>query len=149
MSQSFSNPVSLYKDYLGHDFAQLKHSDALTPIIWRDQSHLDSHTDFISTWLYPVAFYHCIKNIDSLALKHSELLASHRGDLKSKERLCTYLLSAALDSRVLHNLITIQWWCIFISHLYTISVSPYSLIARIINSYGTQWPILDKRYHLC
>ena len=49
MSQFFSNSMTPHKDYPSQDFAQLKHSDALTPIIQRDQSRLDSHTDFIST----------------------------------------------------------------------------------------------------
>ena len=38
-----------YKDYPDQGFTQLKHSSALTPIIQKDQSHFDSHTDFAST----------------------------------------------------------------------------------------------------
>ena len=36
-------------DYPDQDFTKLKYSDALTPIIQRDQSNLDPHIDFTST----------------------------------------------------------------------------------------------------
>ena len=90
-------------DYLGSNFTKLKYSDVLTPIIWRDQSHLDLHTNFISTWLYLVAFHHCIKNIGSLVPKYDELLTSHYDDLRYEEQLCLYILRAALDSLVLNR----------------------------------------------
>ena len=135
-----------HKDYPDQDFAQLKHSDTLTFIIWRGQSHLNSHTDFTSTWLYPVAFHHYIRNINSLTSKYSELLASHYSNLRSEGHLCPYPSRATLDSRVLHSLITVQWWCTLTSHLYTISMSPYFLVTKI-SPYGTQWFILDKYYY--
>ena len=105
------------------------------------QFHLDPHTDFASTWLYPVAIHHCIKNLGSSALKHSELLASHYGDLKSKGHLYPYPFGVTLDSRVL------QSWsrsvkCTSTFHLHTIPVSPYYLVMRTTNAYGKQRPIL-------
>ena len=135
-----------YKDYPDQDFIKLKYSDALTPIIRRGQSHLNSHTDFISIWLYPVAFHHCIRNIDSPTLKHSELLASHHGDLRLEGYLCPYPSRAFLNSRALRRWVIVWWWCTPISHLYVIPVSSHFLVKRITNPYSTQWPILDKRY---
>ena len=73
---------------------------------WSDQSHLDSHSDFTSTWLYPKTFHHWIKNSDSLAPKHSELLVSHRDSFKSEGHIYPYPISAILDSRVLQ-----KWSC--------------------------------------
>ena len=90
-----------HMDYPSQDFTKLKYSNALSPIIWRSQSHFDSHIDFASTWLYPVVFHHYIKNVDSLIPKHNELLANHHGDLRSEEHLCLYPLWASFDSRVL------------------------------------------------
>ena len=93
-------------DYPDQDFTKLKYSDALTLIIQRDQSRLDPHTDFVSTWLYPVAFCHYIRNVGSLVPKHSELPVSHYGDLKSEGYLCPYVSRAALNSRVLNKQVT-------------------------------------------
>ena len=81
-------------DYPGQGFIKLKYSDASTPIIQRDQSHLDPHTDFTSTWLYPVVFRHCIKNLSSSAPKHSELLANHYDDFRSEGHLYLYFASS-------------------------------------------------------
>ena len=36
-------------NYFDQDFTKLKYSDTLAPIISRDQSHLDLHTDFANT----------------------------------------------------------------------------------------------------
>ena len=88
-------------DYPDQDFTELKYSDALTPIIWRNQSHFDPHTDFVSTWLYLVAFRYCIRNVGSPALNHSELLASHYDDLRFERHLCPYALQSTVDSRAL------------------------------------------------
>ena len=88
-------------DYLDQDFTKLKYSEALTPIIWRDQFHLDPHTDFTSTGLYPVVFRHCIRNTNSSILKHSELLASYYGNLRSEGHLYLCDSQAAFDSRML------------------------------------------------
>ena len=90
-------------DYLDQDFTKLKYSDALTLIIRRDQSHLDPHTDFVSTWLYPIVFCHCIRNTDCSVSKHSELFASYYDDLRSEGHLCLYILWAAHDSRALNK----------------------------------------------
>ena len=93
-------------DYLGQGFIKLKYSDTSTPIIWRDQSHLDPYTDFVSTWLYPVAFRHCIRNLDSPTSKHSELIATYYGDLRSERYLYLCVLRVALDSRMLNRWVT-------------------------------------------
>ena len=93
-------------DYPSQSFTKLKYSDISAPIIWRDQSHLDLHTNFTSTWLYPVAFCHCIKNPNSPVPKHSELLTSHYGDLRSEGHLCPYASRAALNSRTLSRWVT-------------------------------------------
>ena len=93
-------------DYPDQGFTQLKYSDTSTPIIQRDQSYLDPHIDFICTWLYPIAFCHCIKNSDSPIPKHSELLASHYSDLKSEGHLYPYVSWVALDSRMLSRWVT-------------------------------------------
>ena len=95
-----------HMDYLDPSFTKLKYSDALYRIIQRGQSHLNPRTDFTSTWLYPVAFCHCIKNAGSPAPKYSKLLASHYGDLRSERHLCPYTSQATLDSRVLHRWVT-------------------------------------------
>ena len=134
-------------DYPGQDFTKLKYSDTSTPIIQRDQSYLNPHTDFASTWPYSVAFHHCIKNSDSLAPKYSEFLASHYGDLRSERYSYSYVSRAAFDSRMLASESLIQWRCILTSHLYAIPVSPHSLVKRTTNPYGTQWPSLDKCHH--
>ena len=105
-------------NYPSWDFTKLKYNDALTPIIWRGQSHLDPHTDLTSTWLYSVAFRHCIRNAGSPALKHTELLASHYDDLRFERYLCPYASWVALDSRCSTDESLVQWWCIHISHLY-------------------------------
>ena len=134
-------------DYLDQDFIKLKYNDTSTSIIWRDQSHLDPHIDFSSTWLYPIAFRHCIKNSDSLVSKHSELLASHYGDLRTEGYLCPYTSRAALDSRVFNRWVTCSVTISPTSHLYAIPVSPYSLVKRTTNLYGTQRLSLDKHHH--
>ena len=91
-----------HMDYPDQDFTKLKYSEALAPIIWRGQSHFDPYTDFASTWLYPVAFHHCIRNLEnSLTLKYSELLASHYSDLRSEGYLYPCISWVALDSRIL------------------------------------------------
>ena len=120
----------------------MKHNVALTSEIMSSQSHLDSYTDLTSTWLYLKIFYHWIKNSGSLAPKHSELLVSHHGDLRSEGYLYPYPLWATLDSRVLHS------WSYSVrythtSHLYTIPVSSYSLVKRTTNSYGIQQLTFD------
>ena len=81
----YSNPVT-----------KLKYSDALPPINQRGQSHLDSYTDFTSTWLCPKIFHHWIKNLGNPVSKHSELLVSHQGDLKFEGYLYPYLLKLLL-----------------------------------------------------
>ena len=95
-----------YIDYPGQGFTKLKYSDTSAPIIRRGQSYLDPHTNFTSTWLYLIAFHHCIRNTDSLTLKHSELLTSHYGDLRSEGYLCPYTSWAARDSRALSRWVT-------------------------------------------
>ena len=88
-------------NYLDLNFAKLKYTDAYLLLIRRGQSHLDSCTHLKSTWLYPKIFYHWIKNSVSPTPKYSELLASHRGDLRSEGYLNPYPSGAILDSRVL------------------------------------------------
>ena len=88
-------------DYPYQDFIKLKYNDTPTPIIRRGQYHLDPHTDFVSTSLYPIAFRHYIKNSDSPTSKYSELLASHYSDLRSEGYLCPYALRVAFDSKML------------------------------------------------
>ena len=129
-------------DYLDSNFAKLKYTDAYLLLIQRGQFHLDSCIDLISTWLYPKIFYYWIKNSVSLASKYSELLASHRGDLRSEGHLYPYPSRAILDSRVLR-----KWSrsvkCTPTNHPYAISVSPYVLVKRITNQYGIQRPTLN------
>ena len=129
-------------DYLDSDFAKLKYTETYVLLIRRDQSHLDSYTDLISTWLHPKIFHHWIRNSVSLALKYSELLANHLDNLRSERHLYPYPSRAILDSRVLYNW-SLQWWCTPTSHLHAIPVSPYHLVTRTTNVYGTQWPTLD------
>ena len=93
-------------DYSDQNFTKIKYSDLLTPTIWRDQPHLDPHTDFVSIWLYPVAFCHCIKNSNSPAPKHSEFFANHYDDLRSERHLYPYASWVALDSRMLNKWVT-------------------------------------------
>ena len=125
------------KNYSGQDFTRLRYSDALTLAKWRGQSHLDSHTNFISTSLYSVAFHYCIRNIGSLAPKYSELFASHHDDLRSEGYLCPYPSRAILDSRVL------QKWshsvkCTHTNHPYAILMLSYALVKRTTNQYNKQ-----------
>ena len=70
---------------------------------WSGQSHLDSHSDFTSTWLYPKTFHNWIRNLDNPALKHGELLASHRDSLRFKGHIYPYSIKATPDSRVLRK----------------------------------------------
>ena len=103
-------------DYPGQGFTKLKYSDTSTLIIWRDQSHFDPHSDFVSIWLYPIAFYRCIRNPDSLTSKHSELLASYYDDLRSEGYLYLCASRAALDSRMLSRWVTCSvMMCSYIS----------------------------------
>ena len=69
-------------DYPTYGFTKLKYTDVYLLLIQRDQFYLDSRTDLISIWLYPVTFHHWIRNSDGPALKYSELLTSHHGDLR-------------------------------------------------------------------
>ena len=139
--------------YLDQDFTKLKYNDASALIIWRDQSHLNPHTDFTSTWLYPVAFHHCIRNPNSPIPKYNELLASHCGDLRSEGHLYSYLFRVTFDSRVLQSWSrSVKYTPIF--YLHAIPVSSCFLVKRTTNLYGTQWPTLDMfivlviAYHL-
>ena len=112
-------------DYPGQGFTKLKYNDTSAPIIWRDLSHLDPHTDFVSTWLYPVAFCHCIRNLDSPTPKHNELLTSHYGDLRFEEYLRPYTSWAALDNRTLSRWVTCSMMMYFnILPVYHTSVIP-------------------------
>ena len=87
-------------DYPGQDFAILKTPRDISPISWSGQSHLDTHTKKSSTWLHPASFLTpWIRNSSSPVPKYSELLASHRGGLRSKGHLCPYSFGIALDSR--------------------------------------------------
>ena len=132
-------------DYSDQDFTKLKYTDAYLLLIQRDQFHLDSHTDLISTWLHPVTFYHWIRNLDGLVLKYSELFISHRGGLRSEGYLYPYPSRATLDRECsTHG----HDWCECTPTFYlnAITVSPYFLIKRIINSYSTQWPTSWYRY---
>ena len=90
-------------DYSDLDFAKLKYTDAYLLLIQRDQSHLDSRTDLTSTWLHPKIFSHWIRNSVNLIPKYSELLVSHRGNLKSEGYLYPYPSRATLDNRVLRS----------------------------------------------
>ena len=134
-------------DYLGQSFTKLKYNDASAPIIRRDQFHLDPHTDFISTWLYPEAFCHCIRNADSPVSKYCEVLASHYDDLRFERYLCPYASRAALDSRALSRWVT----CSVTIYSYISPVchtmSPHFLVKRTINSCGTQRPSLDRHHY--
>ena len=89
-----------HMDYLDPDFAKLKYTYAYLLLIQRGQSHLDSHTDLISTWLHPKIFYYWIKNSDSLTSKYSELLANYHSNLKSEGHLYPYPSRVTLDRRV-------------------------------------------------
>ena len=135
-------------DYPDQGFAKLKYSNTSTPIIRKDQSHLDLQTDFASIWWYPVAFRHCIKNLDSPVPKHSELLANHYDDLKSEGHLYPCILWVALDSRTLSRWVTCLVRMYLYISWYVIPVSSYSLVKRTTNPYGTQRPPLDKHHHL-
>ena len=93
-------------DYPSQGFAKLKYSDSLSPIVRRDPSHLDLHTNFISTWLYLVAFRHCIRNADSSTSKYSELFTNHYGDLRTEGHLCPYASWVAFDNKALSKWVT-------------------------------------------
>ena len=132
-------------DYPGQGFTELKHTDTLTPTYLEGLIPSWFHTVFTSTWLCSEVFHLWIRNSVSPAPKHSELLASHRGDLRSEGHLYPYPSRATLDSRVLSS------WshsvrCTPTSHLHTIPVSSHSLIKRTINVHDTQWSILDNHY---
>ena len=105
-------------DYPDQDFTKLKYSNTSTLIIWRGQSHLDPHIDFVSTWLYRVAFHHYTINTNNPAPKYNELLVSHYGDLWSEGYLCSYALRAVLDSRALSRWVTYS----MIMYFYILSI---------------------------
>ena len=123
-------------DYLNQDFFKLKYSNAFSPIILRGQSNFDPHTDFISTWLYPVVFCHCIKNADSPTLKHSELLVSYSDDLRSERYYAHTICELPLTVECSTSKSFVQWQCTPTSHLYIIPVSSHSLVMRITNLYS-------------
>ena len=138
-----NSPVTPHKDYPSQGFAKLKY-DCTQLLNWSGQSHLDTRTDKSSTWLHPVAFHHWIRNSGSPVAKCSELLASHRGSLRSEGHLYPYPIGANLDSRNSSGVGHVQCRCTITSHLYAIPVSPHSLVMRTTNPYGTQRPMLDK-----
>ena len=127
-----------HMDYSDQDFTKLKYSDTSAPIIWKGQSHLDPYIDFTSTWLYPVAFCHCIRNSDSPAPRHSEFLASHYGYLRSEGHLCPYTSRKTLDSRMLSRCVTCSVTMYSYIYLYAIPVLLHSLVKKTTNPYGTQ-----------
>ena len=130
-----------HKDCPGQGLTKLKYK-AFSPIFWSDQFHLDSRTNFTSTWLCPKIFRSWIKYSDSPTPKHSELLVSHRGDFRSEGYLYLCPFRLTLDSRVLQSWSrSLKYTPTF--HLHAILASPYSLVKRITNLYSTQWPILD------
>ena len=152
MCLNLINLVTPHKDYLGQDLTKLKYK-AFSIISWSGQFHLDSRIDFTSTWLCTEIFWFWIKNSSSLALKHSELLASHRGDLRSERHLYPYPFGITLDSRVLQSwLYLVKYTPTF--YLHVISASPCSMVKRTTNLYGIQWSIFDMSiilviaYHL-
>ena len=65
--------------------------------------------------------------------KCSELLASHRGGLRSEGYLYPYSIEANLDSRNSFGVSHIQYRYTLTSHLYAIPVSPHSLVKRTTN----------------
>ena len=141
MCLNLINLMTSHMDCPGQHLTKLKHK-AFSPISWSCQFHLDLRTDFTSTWMYPKIFRSWIKNLDSLAPKHNELLVSHHGDLRSEGYLYPYPFGVTLDSRVL------QSWshsvkCTLIFYLHAIPASLCFLIKRITNLYGTQWPTLN------
>ena len=109
---------------------------------------IPSCSDFISTWLYPKIFHHWSKNLDNPVSKHSELLASHRGSLRSEEHLYSYPIRATIDSRVLRS-----WSCLVkytpILHPYAISVSPHTLVKRTIQLIWHTMTYTRYNYHFC
>ena len=125
----------------------MKYNDTSISIIWRGQSHLDPYTDFVSTRLYPVAFHHCIKNLDSPIPKCSELLVSYYSNLRFEGHLYPCASQAVLDNRMLSKWVicsvTIYSYISLVCHT---SVT-HSLVKRTTNPYGLQWPPLDKRLH--
>ena len=125
------NSVTPHKDCPDQDFSKLKHK-AFSPIFWSGQFHLNSCTDFTSTWLCPKSFWSWTKNLGSLVPKHSELLASHHGDLRLEGHLYSYPFGVTLDSRVLWNWSrSVKYTPTF--YLYAISASPCSLFKRMTN----------------
>ena len=111
-------------DYPGQGFAKLKYSDSFFSNSWSGQSRLD-HTDFASTWLCPEAFHLWIRNSVSPVPKHSELLISHWGDLKSKGHY-TYIPSEIFSIAEYSGVGHVQWRCTLTSHLY--ACMPYQCL---------------------
>ena len=149
--------ISIFKihrmDYHDRDFTELKYTDILTPTYLEGSIPSWLIHQLLKYWLCPKIFHHWIKNSDSLASKHSELLASHRGDLRLEGHLYSYRFRITFDSRVLRSWShSVKYTPIF--HLHAIQVSPCSLVKRIINLYDTQWSTLDMSiilvitYHL-
>ena len=99
---------------------------------WSSQFHLDSYSNFSSTWLYPKNFHHRMRNSDSPAPKYSELLVSHRSNLRSEGHIYPYPIRATLDGKVL------QKWSRSVkytptNHPYFIFVSRHVLVKRTTN----------------
>ena len=107
MCLNLINLMTLHKDCPGQGLTKLKYK-AFSSISWSGQFYFNSRTDFTSTWLYQNIFRSWIRNLDSSVLKHSELLASHHGDLKSKRCLCPYPSWATLNSRALCRWVTVR-----------------------------------------
>ena len=130
-----------HKDCPSQDLTKLKYK-AFSLISWSGQFHLDSRTDFTSTWLCSKTFWSWIKNLDSPAPKHSELLASLHGDLRSEGHLYPYPFGVTLDSIMLWS------WshsvkCTSTYHLHAIPMSLHYLVTRTTNAYGIQRPTFD------
>ena len=71
-------------DYPGQGFTKLKHNEPFSPTVGRVNSHLNSCTNFVSTWLHPETFRPRSQCLGSPVPKYIELLTSHHGSLRSK-----------------------------------------------------------------
>ena len=130
-------------NYSDQDFTKLKYTDVYFLLIQRVQFYLDSHTDLLNTWLHPISFRYWIRNSDGSVPKYNELLISHRSGLRSLRDTYIHILHELLLTVECSTHSHVLWECTPTFHLHAIIVSPYFLIKRTTNSYGTQRLIVN------
>ena len=140
------NPVTPHKDCPNQDLTKLKYK-AFSPILWSGQVHLDSRTDFKVLDCVQKSFD---PELEIQIVRHQSIVSCLQvtiviSGLKNIYTHIFYKQLLAAEHSAGESLV--QWQCTLTSQLYAIPVSPYFLVKRTTNPYGTKRPSLDKHHH--